>query len=142
MLVGLTNSTPGTAVPYVQELGVLALLTGWGATASVQARRLAAEQVATEQAAERAQNNFALLVRMLEAADPAVAGDKELTAKQVLATASATLDAEKFSGYFFDCPIFTIPGRLCRGRACSVVLEGDDVSTPTLQERSKTPLRV
>lgn len=24
---------------------------------------------------------------------------------------SATLDAEKFSGYFFDCPIFTIPGR-------------------------------
>ena len=26
MLVGLTNSTPGTAVPYVQELGVLALL--------------------------------------------------------------------------------------------------------------------
>lgn len=25
---------------------------------------------------------------------------------------SATLDAEKFSGYFNDCPIFTIPGRL------------------------------
>ena len=24
---------------------------------------------------------------------------------------SATLDAEKFSTYFFDCPIFTIPGR-------------------------------
>ena len=24
---------------------------------------------------------------------------------------SATLDAEKFSKYFFDCPIFTIPGR-------------------------------
>jgi ATP-dependent RNA helicase DHX8/PRP22 len=24
---------------------------------------------------------------------------------------SATLDAEKFSGYFFNCPIFTIPGR-------------------------------
>ena len=24
---------------------------------------------------------------------------------------SATLDAEKFSGYFFSCPIFTIPGR-------------------------------
>ncbi|CAG8516918.1 8130_t:CDS:10 [Ambispora gerdemannii] len=24
---------------------------------------------------------------------------------------SATLDAEKFSAYFFDCPIFTIPGR-------------------------------
>ena len=24
---------------------------------------------------------------------------------------SATLDAEKFSGYFFGCPIFTIPGR-------------------------------
>jgi ATP-dependent RNA helicase DHX8/PRP22 len=24
---------------------------------------------------------------------------------------SATLDAEKFSGYFLDCPIFTIPGR-------------------------------
>ncbi len=24
---------------------------------------------------------------------------------------SATLDAEKFSHYFFDCPIFTIPGR-------------------------------
>jgi len=25
---------------------------------------------------------------------------------------SATLDAEKFSSYFFDCPIFTIPGRI------------------------------
>lgn len=25
---------------------------------------------------------------------------------------SATLDAEKFSSYFFNCPIFTIPGRL------------------------------
>jgi ATP-dependent RNA helicase DHX8/PRP22 len=25
---------------------------------------------------------------------------------------SATLDAEKFSEYFNDCPIFTIPGRL------------------------------
>jgi ATP-dependent RNA helicase DHX8/PRP22 len=24
---------------------------------------------------------------------------------------SATLDAEKFSSYFFNCPIFTIPGR-------------------------------
>ena len=24
---------------------------------------------------------------------------------------SATLDAEKFSAYFFSCPIFTIPGR-------------------------------
>lgn len=24
---------------------------------------------------------------------------------------SATLDADKFSGYFFECPIFTIPGR-------------------------------
>jgi ATP-dependent RNA helicase DHX8/PRP22 len=24
---------------------------------------------------------------------------------------SATLDAEKFSSYYFDCPIFTIPGR-------------------------------
>ncbi|KAJ8601657.1 hypothetical protein CTAYLR_010454 [Chrysophaeum taylorii] len=29
-----------------------------------------------------------------------------------LIVTSATLDAEKFSGYFFDCPIFTIPGRL------------------------------
>ena len=24
---------------------------------------------------------------------------------------SATLDAEKFSSYFYDCPIFRIPGR-------------------------------
>ena len=29
-----------------------------------------------------------------------------------LVVTSATLDAEKFSAYFFDCPIFTIPGRL------------------------------
>lgn len=29
-----------------------------------------------------------------------------------LIVTSATLDAEKFSGYFFDCPVFTIPGRL------------------------------
>jgi ATP-dependent RNA helicase DHX8/PRP22 len=28
-----------------------------------------------------------------------------------LIVTSATLDAEKFSGYFFNCPIFTIPGR-------------------------------
>eukprot|EP00878_Enallax_costatus_P010769 GHUV01011246.1.p1 GENE.GHUV01011246.1~~GHUV01011246.1.p1 ORF type:complete len:559 (+),score=148.87 GHUV01011246.1:499-2175(+) len=28
-----------------------------------------------------------------------------------LIVTSATLDADKFSGYFFDCPIFTIPGR-------------------------------
>ena len=28
-----------------------------------------------------------------------------------LIVTSATLDAEKFSGYFFSCPIFTIPGR-------------------------------
>ncbi len=27
-----------------------------------------------------------------------------------LIVTSATLDAEKFSSYFFDCPIFTIPG--------------------------------
>jgi len=25
---------------------------------------------------------------------------------------SATLDAEKFSMYFYDCPIFRIPGRI------------------------------
>jgi len=29
-----------------------------------------------------------------------------------LVVTSATLDAEKFSAYFFKCPIFTIPGRL------------------------------
>ena len=28
-----------------------------------------------------------------------------------LIVTSATLDAEKFSSYFFGCPIFTIPGR-------------------------------
>lgn len=28
-----------------------------------------------------------------------------------LVVTSATLDADKFSHYFFDCPIFTIPGR-------------------------------
>jgi ATP-dependent RNA helicase DHX8/PRP22 len=28
-----------------------------------------------------------------------------------LIVTSATLDAEKFSSYFFDCPILTIPGR-------------------------------
>lgn len=28
-----------------------------------------------------------------------------------LIVTSATLDAEKFSAYFFSCPIFTIPGR-------------------------------
>ncbi|PWN99927.1 P-loop containing nucleoside triphosphate hydrolase protein [Tilletiopsis washingtonensis] len=28
-----------------------------------------------------------------------------------LIVTSATLDAEKFSSYFYDCPIFTIPGR-------------------------------
>lgn len=29
-----------------------------------------------------------------------------------LIVTSATLEAEKFSNYFFDCPIFTIPGRM------------------------------
>ena len=28
-----------------------------------------------------------------------------------LIVTSATLDAEKFCNYFFECPIFTIPGR-------------------------------
>jgi ATP-dependent RNA helicase DHX8/PRP22 len=28
-----------------------------------------------------------------------------------LIVTSATLDADKFSAYFFGCPIFTIPGR-------------------------------
>ena len=28
-----------------------------------------------------------------------------------LIVTSATLDADKFSAYFFECPIFTIPGR-------------------------------
>lgn len=28
-----------------------------------------------------------------------------------LIVTSATLDADKFSAYFFNCPIFTIPGR-------------------------------
>jgi len=40
---------------------------------------------------------------------------KQLTKKNPhlkLIVTSATLDAEKFSGYFFDCPIFTIPGRI------------------------------
>jgi ATP-dependent RNA helicase DHX8/PRP22 len=39
---------------------------------------------------------------------------KELLKKRQdfkLIVTSATLDAEKFSKYFFDCPIFTIPGR-------------------------------
>ncbi|KAJ0405555.1 hypothetical protein P43SY_009604 [Pythium insidiosum] len=39
---------------------------------------------------------------------------KELIKKRrdlKLIVTSATLDAEKFSRYFFDCPIFTIPGR-------------------------------
>lgn len=39
---------------------------------------------------------------------------KELIKKRKdlkLIVTSATLDAEKFSSYFFDCPIFTIPGR-------------------------------
>jgi ATP-dependent RNA helicase DHX8/PRP22 len=29
-----------------------------------------------------------------------------------LVVTSATLDAEKFSQYFYDCPIFRIPGRM------------------------------
>ena len=40
---------------------------------------------------------------------------KDLTKRRPelkLIITSATLDAEKFSAYFFDCPIFTIPGRL------------------------------
>ena len=40
---------------------------------------------------------------------------KDLTKRRgdlKLIITSATLDAEKFSAYFCDCPIFTIPGRL------------------------------
>jgi len=29
-----------------------------------------------------------------------------------LIVTSATLDADKFSDYFFDCPIFKIPGKM------------------------------
>ena len=40
---------------------------------------------------------------------------KELVTKRKdlkMIVTSATLDAQKFSSYFFDCPIFTIPGRM------------------------------
>ena len=37
--------------------------------------------------------------------------DKLLSDDFKLIVTSATLDAEKFSRYFCDCPIFTIPGR-------------------------------
>jgi ATP-dependent RNA helicase DHX8/PRP22 len=30
-----------------------------------------------------------------------------------LIVTSATLDADKFSEYFYKCPIFSIPGRTC-----------------------------
>ncbi len=46
-----------------------------------------------------------------------------------LIVTSATLDAEKFCNYFFECPIFTIPGRTypvevrrARGFTCSNVV--------------------
>jgi HrpA-like RNA helicase len=31
-----------------------------------------------------------------------------------LIVTSATLDADKFSEYFYKCPIFSIPGRTCK----------------------------
>ena len=37
---------------------------------------------------------------------------KRRTRNFKLIVTSATLDAEKFASYFFDCPIFTIPGRM------------------------------
>ena len=42
---------------------------------------------------------------------------------------SATLDAEKFSSYFFECPIFTIPGRtypveVLYTKVCALILSG------------------
>lgn len=51
---------------------------------------------------------------------------------------SATLDAEKFSSYFFDCPIFTIPGRLFPVE----VLFAKDPITDYLEEALITVLRI
>eukprot|EP00959_Pyramimonas_sp_CCMP1952_P213623 4469659-Pyramimonas_sp.AAC.1 len=41
-----------------------------------------------------------------------------------LIVTSATLDAEKFSSYFFNCPIFTIPGRTFPVEASCILLAG------------------
>ncbi|KAH8051038.1 helicase [Aureococcus anophagefferens] len=42
-----------------------------------------------------------------------------------LVVTSATLDAEKFSAYFFDCPIFTIPAAFFRWRCSTKEPEAD-----------------
>lgn len=51
---------------------------------------------------------------------------------------SATLDAEKFSSYFFNCPIFTIPGRLFPVE----VLFAKDPITDYIEESLLTVMRI
>lgn len=47
---------------------------------------------------------------------------------------SATLDAEKFSSYFFDCPIFTIPGRTFPVEVCTWILRSGQLGDPRIVE--------
>lgn len=62
---------------------------------------------------------------------------KRRTDLKVIVT-SATLDAEKFASYFFNCPIFTIPGRLF---PVEVLFAKDPVSD-YLEESLLTVMRI
>lgn len=63
----------------------LALVVGWGSTFAVQARRVRAQR-------DRAEATLALLVDMLEAADPAQARGEDLTVREVLDRGVQQLD--------------------------------------------------
>ncbi|KAI9911640.1 hypothetical protein PsorP6_009006 [Peronosclerospora sorghi] len=93
---------------YMAEMG----LTSTGIIGCTQPRRVAASSVAKRWV-------MPCDSRMLRAPRP-INTDvlfgllKDLLRKRKelkIIVTSATLDAEKFSRYFFDCPIFTIPGR-------------------------------
>ena len=54
-----------------------------------------------------------------------------------LIVTSATLDAEKFSKYFFGCPIFTIPGRTYPVDILYTKEPETDYSSPSERERER-----
>ena len=86
-------------------IALVGLLAGWGITATLQSRRLAAERDRANLAAERARaaadearragkratRTAAFLESLLTAADPRVAQGEELTAREVLLSADQTM---------------------------------------------------